>query len=82
MNEFLQDVKALYDKKKKVRVAVSEGIKTANGEYLLKYRHFNKTDSFGHLQLGGVAQVLCEIVGEKLNLPDRAIELNLPQRCA
>ena len=78
----LDKVSSIYNKKKKVLVAVSEGIKTANGEYLLKYRHFNKTDSFGHLQLGGVAQVLCEIVGEKLNLPVRAIELNLPQRCA
>ena len=82
VDKFLDKVSSIYNKKKKVLVAVSEGIKTANGEYLLKYRHFNKTDSFGHLQLGGVAQVLCEIVGEKLNLPVRAIELNLPQRCA
>ena len=82
VDKFLEKVATIYNQKKKVLVAVSEGIKTENGEYLLKYRHFNKTDSFGHLQLGGVAQVLCEIVGERLNLPVRAIELNLPQRCA
>ena len=81
-DKFLDKVSSIYNKKKKVLVAVSEGIKTANGEYLLKYRHFKSADSFGHLQLGGVAQVLCEIVGEHLHLPVRSIELNLPQRCA
>ncbi len=79
---FLNKVEQIFNQKGKVLVAVSEGIKTKEGEYLLKYRSFNKTDSFGHLQLGGVAQVLAEIVNEKLGLPVRAVELNLPQRCA
>lgn len=82
IDKFLVDIEKLYKKNKKVLVAVGEGLKTKDGEYLLKYRHFKTADSFGHLQLGGVAQVLCEIVSEKLNLPVRSIELNLPQRCA
>ena len=82
VDKFLTSVANIYEKKRKVLVVVGEGIKTKDGEYLLKYRHFKSADSFGHLQLGGVAQVLCEIVGEHLHLPVRSIELNLPQRCA
>ena len=82
MNEFLKDVKELYDKKKKVLVAVSEGIKDKNGEYILNYQSSKEGDAFGHLQLGGVALVLSNTVSKELHLPVRAIELNLPQRCA
>ena len=82
MNEFLQDVKTLYEKKKKVLVAVSEGIKDLDGEYILNYQSTKEGDAFGHLQLGGVAKVLSNTVSRKLHLPVRAIELNLPQRCA
>lgn len=82
MDKFLEDVKNLYDKKKKVLVAVSEGIKDTNGEYILNYQNSSEGDAFGHLQLGGVALVLSNTVSQKLKLPVRAIELNLPQRCA
>lgn len=82
MNQFLQDVKTLYEKKKKVLVAVSEGIKDIDGEYILNYQSSKEGDAFGHLQLGGVAKVLSNTVSRKLHLPVRAIELNLPQRCA
>lgn len=82
INQFLDKVKNIYEQKQKVLVAVSEGIKTKDGEYFLKSHMSNKTDAFGHMQLGGVGQVLCEIVSEKLNLPVRAVELNLPQRAA
>ena len=82
VDKFLKSVSKIYETNRKVLVVVGEGIKTKDGEYLLKYRHFKAADGFGHLQLGGVAQVLCEIVGEHLHLPVRSIELNLPQRCA
>lgn len=82
IESFLQKVKEIYSKKQKVLVAVSEGIKDKDDNYILKYRNFNNNDSFGHLQLGGVAEVLAEIVGQKLGYSVRAIELNLPQRCA
>ncbi len=82
LDKFLQDVKALFDKKQKVLVAVSEGIKDANGQYILKSVRQNQADTFGHTQLGGVAQTLCDIVSEKLGLPVRHVELNLPQRCS
>lgn len=82
LNEFLEDIKTIYNEKKKVFVIVGEGIRDANGEYILNYRNYNNNDSFGHLQLGGVASVLCEHVQNTFGFPVRAIELNLPQRCA
>ncbi len=82
MNKFLTDVNELYAKNKKVLVAVSEGIKDKNGEYILNYQNSSEGDAFGHLQLGGVALVLSNTVSHQLKLPVRAIELNLPQRCA
>ena len=82
VEDFLDKVKDIYNKKQKVLVAVSEGIKDKDDNYILKYRNFNNNDSFGHMQLGGVAQVLAEIVSQKLGISVRSIELNLPQRCA
>ena len=82
INNFLNKVKTIYDQKQKVLVAVSEGIKTKDGEYFLKSHMSNITDAFGHTQLGGVGQVLCEIISKKLGLPVRAVELNLPQRAS
>ncbi len=81
IDKFISDVKRIYERKRKVLVAVSEGIKNDKNEYILSLRTFNSNDTFGHLQLGGVAQVLAEIIGTTLKLPVRAIELNLLQRC-
>ena len=82
IEQFIKDVDRLYKEKQKVIVCVSEGIKDKYNEYILKYRTFSNSDNFGHLQLGGVAEVLAEIVNRRLAYPVRAIELNLPQRCA
>ena len=82
INKFLNDVKHLYEKKRKVLIAVSEGIIDKDGKYILNYQSSSEGDAFGHLQLGGVASVLANTVNQQLHLPVRAIELNLPQRCA
>lgn len=82
INQFLSDVKARYELNHKVLIAVSEGIKDQAGNYIVNYQHDSEDDSFGHIQLGGVAGRLSDIVAKELHLPVRAIELNLPQRCA
>lgn len=82
LNDFLKRVQTIYRQKGHVLVTVSEGITDLNGEYILHYRLFNNTDDFGHLQLGGVGQVIAEAVNKTLGLPIRSIELNLPQRCS
>lgn len=81
-SKFVSDVKKIYEQKQKVLVVVSEGIKDETGSYFLLSRNFNNNDDFGHLQLGGIALMLSELISNKLGLPVRGIELNLPQRCA
>lgn len=83
MDDFLKKVDNIYRKKQKVLVAVSEGIKDENGEYIVKkYAQNIENDAFGHVQLGGCSSILANIVSQKLNISTRSIELNLPQRCA
>lgn len=82
IEDFLNKVSRIYQQKGHALIAVSEGIKDINGKYILEYRSSNSSDEFGHLQLGGVAQVLAEYVEKRLHLPNRNVELNLPQRCA
>jgi len=82
-DEFLKNVKELYDKNKMVLVAVSEGIRHADGNYVLNdISNGSMSDVFGHQQLGGTAAVLAKIIKDRLNINTRSIELNLSQRCA
>lgn len=83
LNQFIEDVQTIYQKKQKVFVCVSEGIKNKQGHYIMQdSAYLNDNDVFGHLQLGGTAMVLAHIIKEKLSIPVRSIELNLMQRCA
>lgn len=81
MDEFLEDVKAIWDKNQNVIVAVSEGIHYADGSFVSEAKT-SATDGFGHAQLGGLAAMLADIVKEKLGVKVRGIELSLLQRCA
>jgi len=83
--KFIDSVKAVADKKSGMCiVAVSEGIKTADGTYVVEAlaKAGGAKDSFGHTQLGGVAQALANLVSEKIGGKVRAIEFSLMQRCA
>lgn len=78
-NAFVEDVKKALAHHPDVVVAVSEGIKFPNGEYVCKG---NGEDSFGHSMLSGAARVLCDIVKTQIGCKTRAIELNVLQRCS
>lgn len=83
MDEFLNSVKEIYDKTGKCIVAVSEGIKDKNGKLISEYANSDKKkDSFGHVQLGGLASYLADEIKKVTNSKVRAIELSLLQRCA
>lgn len=74
LEDFLKKIGEIYEKKGFAMAAVSEGIKfQSNGQNV-------RLDSFGHAQLGGVADELCQIIEEELNLPTRSIEFSLTQR--
>ena len=76
---FLDDVRAALKRHPNVVIAVSEGIRDAEGNYISAS---GKKDNFGHVQLTGAGRVLESIVKEAIGCKVRSIELNLPQRCA
>ena len=80
MDKFLADVDALYKKNGKVFVAVSEGIHYADGTFVSEAKT-SATDGFGHVQLGGLAAMLAEIIKQHTGAKVRGIELSLLQRC-
>lgn len=84
VDKFLEDVTEIYKKTGKVIAAVSEGIKDEKGRYISELGSdlAGCKDAFGHAQLGGTAQVLANIVKQKIGTKVRAIEFSLLQRCA
>ena len=83
LEKFIDDVNDIYEKKGKVIVAVSEGIKDSEGKYISEYATTKKErDKFGHLQMGGLAQYLANVIKARTGAKIRGIELSLLQRCA
>lgn len=74
LEQFLVDVKKVYEREGYAMVCISEGIQFERDMTNVR------VDGFGHAQLGGAAADLCKIVEDKLNLPTRAVELSLTQR--
>ena len=62
--KFIKDVEKCYQKDNHVLIAVSEGIKTKDGKYIPEALGEMSTDSFGHAQLGGTAQILAQKIKE------------------
>ena len=81
-DKFLFDIRQKLLHQDTVVVAVSEGIKYENGNYVAQSTSESKKDMFGHSQLGGVCKKLELLVKNRLGIKVRGVELNLPQRCA
>ncbi len=80
--EFFEDLRAALEKHPNVVIAVSEGIRFADGTYVCEGFGVASTDAFGHKQLSGTGKALEYAVKAELGCKVRSIELNLPQRCA
>ena len=78
--QFLEDIKAQLKQRNNVIIAVSEGIRDKNGQYISAASAVN--DEFGHSQLSGTGKHLEYLVKDALNIKVRSIELNVLQRCA
>ncbi len=78
--KFIDDVKASMEKNPAVLVAISEGIRLTDGEYV--GASARAVDAFGHKALSGAGKVLENLVKNCIGCKARSIELNLPQRCA
>ena len=83
IDKFVEKVGKLLESKSAIVMAVSEGIKTADGKYVFEHGAHNEyVDAFGHKQLSGTAKYLADLVSEKFGCKSRAIELSTMQRCA
>ncbi len=82
MERFFCDVRAALAKHPNVVVAVSEGIRFADGRYVGEGTQTGVKDAFGHAYLAGTGKALELAVKAEIGCKVRSIELNLPQRCA
>lgn len=82
MNEFYNAIEKAFEKRPNLVVAVSEGIRFADGRYVGESAQSGSTDVFGHKYLSGTARALEMAVKLRFGCKVRAVELNLPQRCA
>ena len=82
MDNFMKDVRAALEKHPNVVVAVSEGIRFADGHYVGEGTQSGAKDAFGHAYLAGTGKALELAVKAEIGCKVRSIELNLPQRCA
>lgn len=81
--EFIRKVDEIQKHKKSVVIAVSEGIRLADGRYVCEVGAGDgNVDAFGHKQLSGTGRVLASLVASELGCKSRAIEFSTLQRCA
>ena len=82
-NEFIKKINEIRKEKKVITIAVSEGIKTADGKYVCEASRKSITeDAFGHKALGGTALYLADFAGAELGIKSRGIVFSTLQRCA
>lgn len=81
-DKFLDDIRRSLDKHPNVVVAVSEGLRCADGRYVGESAQSGSTDVFGHKYLSGTGKALELAVKEAIGCKVRSVELNILQRCA
>lgn len=81
MDEFFASLRKAFEKHPNVVVAVSEGIRFADGRYVGEGKQSGSTDVFGHKYLAGTTKALELAVKAEFGCKVRSVELNLPQRC-
>ncbi len=83
VDRFMKQVEELHKVKKSVVIAISEGVKVADGRYVCELTdNIDYVDAFGHRQLTGTARYLAEKISKEVGCKTRAIEFNSLQRCA
>lgn len=83
VERFVEKVRAMQAKKPSIVIAVSEGVKLADGRYVCELADdVHAVDAFGHKTLTGTARYLANTVARSMNTKTRCIELSTLQRCA
>lgn len=82
-DSFIKKINEVRKEKKVITIAVSEGIKTADGKYVCEAnKKSSSEDAFGHKALGGTALYLADFIGAELGIKSRGIVFSTLQRCA
>ena len=83
VDRFMKKVEEIHKVKKSVVIAISEGVKVADGRYVCELTdNIDYVDAFGHRQLTGTARYLAEKISKEVGCKTRAIEFNSLQRRA
>lgn len=82
LEKFLIDVKNELENHPNVVVAVSEGLRFADGSYVGAGTQSGAVDIFGHKYLAGTGKALETAVKKEIGCKVRSVELNISQRCA
>ncbi len=83
LDTFVVETRKLLEKKSSIVIAVSEGIKTEDDQFICELTDSNLlVDSFGHKELSGCAEILCKTLKKELGVKTRAITLSTLQRAA
>jgi 6-phosphofructokinase 1 len=82
VESFLGDVRDCHKRLGRCVILASEGLKGESGEYITTQTGALAKDSFGHVQLGGVAETLKTLVETELGLKTRCNKPGTAQRNA
>lgn len=80
--EFIRTVREKLGHTPNIVVAVSEGLRDQDGQYVGSSAKSGAVDVFGHVYLSGVGKYLEGLVKREIGCKVRSIELNLMQRCS
>jgi 6-phosphofructokinase len=81
-DKLVGDVKQVLEKFGRVFIVAGEGLKNEKGEYITADKGAFGKDAFGHLQLGGVADMLKTVIEDRVGIKARCNRLGTNQRSA
>jgi len=81
-NNFVDKVRAIYNKQGWVFIVVGEGLRDPNGNYVSADTEAVSVDAFGHPALEGISFTLKQIIESKLNLKTTTIKLDICMQSA
>jgi len=81
-DKFVKDVEEVLKRLGRVFIAAGEGLKDENGKYVTADSGAFAKDSFGHVQLGGVAEMLKAVIEKEVKIKARFNKLGTNQRSA
>jgi ATP-dependent phosphofructokinase / diphosphate-dependent phosphofructokinase len=80
--KLIRDVKEVYKKFRRVFIIVGEGIKDEKGNYIAAESAGFGKDAFGHATLGGVAEILKNVIEKEAGIKAYWNKLGSQQRCS